>query len=259
VILTETWSGSALLHTRGRLADGHATTVHAARAELAATSVRLVHLDPPRPLPEWCAEQGIARAITGGCFRKPECVPLGEHCVAGRGIPCSAFERPWDGRRPALEIGDARPPRIARRERLAVPPAGDLLQAGPLLVEDGARAFGPGDDPDGFSADAELFDEDITEGRQPRAAVALSERHIVLVTADGRSEADAGLSLLELADVLVALGAHVAVNLDGGASAALVWDGDRQNTPRADDGSDLPEGQPTPTALVLENRHPAGA
>jgi hypothetical protein len=74
---------------------------------------------------------------------------------------------PWDGRRPALEIGDGLPPRIARRGRLAVPPAGDLLEAGPLLVAPGARAFGPGDDADGFSADAELFDEDITEGRQP--------------------------------------------------------------------------------------------
>jgi hypothetical protein len=49
------------------------------------------------------------------------------------------------------------------------------------------------------------------------------------------------------------------VNLDGGASAAPVWDGDRQNTPRADDGSDLPEGQPTPTALVLEDRQLSGA
>jgi exopolysaccharide biosynthesis protein len=67
----------------------------------------------------------------------------------------------------------------------------------------------------------------------------------MLVTVDGRSEADAGLSLLELADVLVELGPHAAVNLDG-ASAAPVWDGRRRNMPRADDRSDLPRASPPP-------------
>ena len=51
--------------------------------------------------------------------------------------------------------------------------------------------------------------------------------------------------------VLVELRAEMAINLDGGSSAALIADGKRRNTPRSDDGEVLTPGEPVPTAVLL--------
>ena len=69
---------------------------------------------------------------------------------------------------------------------------------------------------------------------------------------DGRAADEAGLTLRELADVFVALGATSAINLDGGGSASLVCDGELQNRPREDHGLVLAGGRPVSTALVFE-------
>ena len=58
-------------------------------------------------------------------------------------------------------------------------PRGDLLQAGPLLVRDGAPAYRREHDPEGFRAGAVQFDSDISDGRYPRAALGLGGgRHL---------------------------------------------------------------------------------
>ncbi len=109
---------------------------------------------------------------------------------------------------------------------------GDLLQAGPLLVADGAVVFDPGADREGFSAGGGQFDSDITDGRHPRAALGVSEDSLVAVACDGRrSGVDGGLSMLELAEVMVELGAESAINLDGGGSTTLVHRGHLLNRP----------------------------
>jgi len=66
--------------------------------------------------------------------------------------------------------------RIARRDALPDRPAGDLLQAGPLLVDEGRIVFDPASDAEGFSVAAEQFDSDITAGaiHAPRSASATS-------------------------------------------------------------------------------------
>ena len=68
---------------------------------------------------------------------------------------------------------------------------------------------------------------------------------------DGRHDDEAGLTLEELADVLLDLGARSALNLDGGGSASLVCHGQLVNRPREDHGYDLLDGRPIATALVL--------
>jgi exopolysaccharide biosynthesis protein len=88
-------------------------------------------------------------------------------------------------------------------------------------------------------------------GRLPRAAIALTPARILAVAVDGRGPEDAGLTLRELARVLVRLGAETALNLDGGSSAALVAGGARRNTPRDDHGRELTPGEPVPTAVLL--------
>jgi exopolysaccharide biosynthesis protein len=140
--------------------------------------------------------------------------------------------------------------RIARRDELADTPDGDLLQAGPLLVRDG-RSCITGADDEGFTAGAAQFDSDITVGRHPRSALALTPTQLLAVTCDGRHEDEAGLTLAELAGLLAGLGATAAMNLDGGGSTALVCRGRLVNRPREQHGVELLDGRPISTALVL--------
>ena len=68
----------------------------------------------------------------------------------------------------------------------------------------------------------------FTLAPHPRTAVGLSRdrRTLLLVVADGRREGVPGLTLPELAAVMVEAGACTALNLDGGGSSAL-WLRDR--------------------------------
>ena len=236
---------------RVAVGGGRCTTVHVAAYPRAAVRVRVAVLERPRPLARWCREQGVSDAVVGGFFVRPRGRPLGELRVDGRAIRSVPFEAPWNGMRAAVHLdGDLA---IARRGDLPAAPAGDLLQAGPLLVDGGQVAFGPGDH-EGFSAGAHQFDSDITDGRYPRAALALTARQVLTVVCDGRSAEDAGMTLEELAGFLVRRGARQALNLDGGGSASLVSGGRLRNRPREEHGIDLLEGRPITTALLFTAR-----
>jgi exopolysaccharide biosynthesis protein len=71
------------------------------------------------------------------------------------------------------------------------------------------------------------------------------------VVCDGRGNDDSGMTLGELASLMVELGAESAINLDGGGSTSLVRDGRLVNRPREEHGLDLPAGRPVSTALVF--------
>src|SRR3954447_7647907 len=146
------------------LPDGAATTLHVARHDLPATAVRVVRLPHPEPLAAWCRGNGVDEALIGGFFVRPHGAPLGELRTRGilrRSVP---FAAPWSGVRASVHAhGEG--VTIARRDELPADPRGDLLQAGPLLVRDGAVVVEDGADPEGFSAAAGQFDSDITVGR----------------------------------------------------------------------------------------------
>jgi hypothetical protein len=235
---------------RVRLPDGAATTLHVAAYASSAHAPRVVRFDEPVPLVRWCREHDVAHAVVGGFFLRPGYDPLGELHIGGNRAASVAFTSPWDTARGCLQIDDAGV-RIAPRDELAAAPAGDLLQAGPVLVRDGRRAVAT-EDPEGFASGAHQFDSDITDGRYPRAAIAVAGDRLLTVACDGRTRRDAGMTLGELADVLVGLGADEALNLDGGGSASLVHDGRLRNRPREQHGVDLLEGRPVVTAVVLE-------
>jgi exopolysaccharide biosynthesis protein len=63
--------------------------------------------------------------------------------------------------------------------------------------------------------------------RNPRTAVgATADERLLLVTVDGRQPGHSvGMSLRELAELFVTLGARTAINLDGGGSTTMVIDG----------------------------------
>jgi len=117
-------------------------------------------------------------------------------------------------------------------------------------VRDGASVV-TGHDDEGFSAGAHQFDSDISAGRHPRCALALTSRHLLAVACDGRHANDVGLTLGELAGALVGMGAISALNLDGGGSASLVCHGELVNRPREQHGVDLLDGREVATALVF--------
>jgi hypothetical protein len=167
------------------LADGAVTTLHVAVHDLRDTSVRVVRLARPMPLEAWCRAHGFAEAIVGGFYARPQGTPLGELRTAGIARDSVPFLAPWGELRACLHVtGSA--VRIARRHEIGPEPPGDLLQAGPLLVRDGLPV--PGDE-EGFSAGATQFDSDITEGRYPRAALALTNDGRLLAAAcDGRAD-----------------------------------------------------------------------
>ena len=239
-----------LQRLRVALADGAQTTVHVARYPIATTEVRVVRLRRPQPLAAWCARNDVPEALVGGFYVRPQGTPLGELRTRGVERRHVAFDAPWGGVRACVLIAGGAVA-IARRDALPARPQGDLLQAGPLLVRDGTVVEG---DEEGFAAGARQFDSDITAGRYPRAALGVSAGHLLALACDGRAKDDAGLSVKELAEVFVALGARDALNLDGGGSTSLVCGGALRNVPRAKHGLELPGGRSISTALLFGTR-----
>jgi len=233
------------------LEDGAETTLHVASHPLATTDLRVVRLRRPEPLVSWCERNGVDEAVVGGFYTRPRGVPLGEVRTRGFRRASVPFDAPWGATRGCLHVDRGRDPVLAPRNALPASPRGDLLQAGPLLVRDGRAVQG---DPEGFSAGAAQFDSDITACRHPRAALALTSESVLAVACDGRADHEAGMTLAELAQALVALGARSALNLDGGGSASLVSGGELVNVPREQHGIALPVGRIISTAVVLRHR-----
>jgi exopolysaccharide biosynthesis protein len=84
-----------------------------------------------------------------------------------------------------------------------------------------------------ITAAAEKIGERFVTDRHPRTAIArLRSGQILLVTVDGRQPGvSAGMSLVELAGLLLEFGAIEAINLDGGGSTAMVVNGELKNKP----------------------------
>jgi hypothetical protein len=237
------------------LADGRKTTLHVASFDRLATRARVVSLGRDATLLRSARERGWRDAIVGGFFVRPGGVPLGELRIGGRPQPAIPFAEPWDRRRACVHVSGASV-RIALRPELASEPAGDLLQAGPLLVRDGLPVFNPGADAEGFSAAAHQFDSDITRGRYPRAALGVAPDRLLAAVGEGRSSSEAGLTLSELAVAMAELGARTAINLDGGGSASLLYGGRLRNRPREEHGIEILGGRPISTAILFEAAEP---
>lgn len=138
--------------------------------------------------------------------------------------------RVWLGTQPMLH--DARPPV-------------QLIGGWPRILEAGVN----------IAADAPSREGTISrnaEARHPRSAVGLSRdgRTMWLLAVDGRSTASVGMSLVELADAMRALGAWDALNFDGGGSTTLVIDGKVVNAPTDASG----ERAVANALLVLQRR-----
>lgn len=234
---------------RQPLADGEQTTVYAVRHPAGRTALRVVHFPRTERLDVWCAHGGAQEAIVAGFFMRDPYRPLGEVRVGGRRVRHEPVAGPYGPLR-ACVASDGDGVRLGPRAALGDPR--DLVQAGPLLVAGGALAFQPDDDREGFSAGAGQFDSDITAERHPRAALGLSGEHLIALACDGRrTGVDAGLSMLELAEIMLGLGAESAINLDGGGSTTLVHRGHLLNRPYSSQDQPAPQTRRIVTALAF--------
>jgi hypothetical protein len=235
------------------LEDGEVTTLYAVLFPRRSTRARVVCFPRPERLDVWCRTTGVEEAVVGGFFLRDPYRPLGELWIDGRPAEHEPIEAPYAERRGSVVI-DNGAVQLVERNAAPAQPAGDLVQAGPLLVGDGKIVFDADDDREGFSAGAGQFDSDITDGRYPRAALGVSSESLIAVACDGRrSRVDGGLSMLELAQAMVGLGADSAINLDGGGSTTLVHRGHLLNRPYSSQDQHAPESRPVVSALTFES------
>ncbi|MFN8093354.1 MAG: phosphodiester glycosidase family protein [Vicinamibacteria bacterium] len=151
-------------------------------------------------------------------------------------LQATGDEAAWLGRvarigrklRITTEVRDSRGARV----RLG---RGDFaVNGGPMLVERGAVSIDA--DRDGLvrrEPGADNFFFGWVRQRNPRTMAGVDARgRVLLVAVDGRQAGrSAGLSILEAAQVMRALGAVTAMNLDGGGSTTLVLEGQVMNHP----------------------------
>jgi hypothetical protein len=96
------------------------------------------------------------------------------------------------------------------------------IGGGPMLIKDGYIRDGSKDE--GFGASHLL--------RHPRTAIGYRDEHtLIMIIVDGRQQSSAGVTIVELAQIMLELGCYEAVNLDGGGSSAMVAADEVVNVP----------------------------
>lgn len=92
----------------------------------------------------------------------------------------------------------------------------------------------------------------FSAGRHPRTAIGFNRdsTKLIALTVDGRRESDSGMSLVELADAMLSLGAYEAMAFDGGGSTTMVIQGTVVNRP-----SDTAGERPVGSALLFVLSH----
>ena len=91
-----------------------------------------------------------------------------------------------------------------------------VVGGGPLLLENGRV---------NVRSAQEHIAADIAKGRAPRTAVGIKrDGTVLMLVVDGRSNTSGGMTLEELAQYFLRLGARDAVNFDGGGSSVMVID-----------------------------------
>jgi exopolysaccharide biosynthesis protein len=260
---------SKLLRITGAITDhiivclpgGKKVDVHVARFLKNAVKPRLIQFDRSTPLLRYCRENNIQNAINGGFTMHHTDKLLGEIWINGQMLPSVPFTAPWHQDRGSLYISPKGDVKIAPRYFFPKKPSGDLLQTAPLLVYRGSSMIVDGKDPEGISASSDQFDDDWTgTERYPRAVIGANEDFIFCVSVNGywpdrEQGKDTGMTLGELADLMIRLGATEALNLDGGSSATLVANGKMLNDPRAGityNFTAYPEGRPIHNAIIFE-------
>jgi len=147
-----------------------------------------------------------------------------------------------------VRIPDVQTGAVLRITTATVPPLHGITTAmggGPLLVRSGRAVKN-------YPAENESYEFSSMLERHPRSAIGWNDSFFYLIEVDGRQkELSAGMTLRELAEFLVNLGCEEAMNLDGGGSATLWYNGQVRNSPC--DGYE----RPIANSLVVVRREPS--
>ncbi len=115
------------------------------------------------------------------------------------------------------------------------------LGGGPRLVSDGQIQV---------TGLEEKFRSDITDGYAPRTGLGITaDGEVLIATVSGRSDYSKGVTLEELAQLMIRLGAVEAMNLDGGGSTTMVLQDRIYNLP-----SEGEESKVSNALLILTDR-----
>jgi hypothetical protein len=92
----------------------------------------------------------------------------------------------------------------------------------------------------------------FSAGRHPRTAIGFNKdsTKLIALTVDGRRESDSGMSLVELADAMLSVGAYQAMAFDGGGSTTMIVEGNLVNRP-----SDAQGERAVGSALLIVIKH----
>ena len=111
------------------------------------------------------------------------------------------------------------------------------------LGVDEALSFGPT-----LIVNGKKIDINVDGGIAPRTAIGQREDgSIILMVIDGRSLTSLGATYTEVQEVMYKLGAYNAINLDGGRSTTMYYDGEIINTPSNTMGE-----RTIPTAVIVK-------
>ncbi|MFO0711989.1 MAG: phosphodiester glycosidase family protein [Sandaracinus sp.] len=208
-VVSDVWQEPAIGVRYLRRLTSTPTQIHVVIADLRTEGVELLatpHADRWATVPEFAADHGLEVAINGGFWSTLQ---------DPRGLAAGGGEL-WPDVVPDPEFGTffVDHEGVASIASEALPPeVDDLAQAvsgRPVLLLEGE-----------LSPTLEVFPD--ARIRAPRTAVGVGDRgrRIFLVVVDGRQRDSRGMSLPELAELFLELGADSALNLDGGGSSEM--------------------------------------
>ena len=124
-------------------------------------------------------------------------------------------------------------------------PQTSIVSAAPILLRDGRTAIDAVRE--GVLDPRDLSNYGFSAERHARTLAGVDGRgRLILVTADGIPGVSEGLTLTEEAELMRGLGAHDAMNLDGGGSTSFVVNGQTVNEP-----SDATGARPVGDSIVI--------
>lgn len=115
------------------------------------------------------------------------------------------------------------------------------IGGGPVLVQNGVIAI--------TNNEERKFAGKAVDNREPRTAIGYTSKgELIVFVCEGRSKNAAGLTLPQMAKIMLDLGCIEALNLDGGGSTCLLVNGKQTNTP-----SSKGEQRPVPSVFMIQS------
>lgn len=149
----------------------------------------------------------VVEAVEGG--KGAMAIPAGQAVLSGHGTASAVLKD-------RLAVGDTVRAYLGLQPGL--PRTKEAIGSGPYIVQNGKVDVGPrGDGVQVHPRTAAGFSKDSTK--------------LYLVTVDGRQATSAGITLANLADFMVRIGVHTAMNFDGGGSTTMVVRDQIANSP----------------------------